>query len=125
MSDKEYKRQWKIDNRQRVYEYRAKWRANNPAQILLISARDRAKAAGLDFDLTKEDIVIPALCPVFGVPMVVKTRYAPSLDRIDATLGYVKGNVQVMSKLANRMKSDATSNELERFAQWVSQSTPS
>lgn len=36
----------------------------------------------------------------------------PSLDRVVPSLGYVKGNVRVISFRANRIKSDATADEL-------------
>jgi hypothetical protein len=36
----------------------------------------------------------------------------PSLDRIDSSLGYVKGNVWVISWRANHIKTDATLDEL-------------
>jgi hypothetical protein len=38
---------------------------------------------------------------------------SPSLDRIDTSKGYVKGNVWVISWRANKLKSDATLAELE------------
>jgi hypothetical protein len=44
---------------------------------------------------------------------------APSLDKIDPKLGYVPGNIQVISHKANAMKWDATREELRAFAKWV------
>lgn len=40
---------------------------------------------------------------------------SPSLDRIDNRMGYVPGNVWVISWKANRMKSDASMEELRVF----------
>jgi hypothetical protein len=37
---------------------------------------------------------------------------SPSLDRIDPSKGYVKGNVRVISARANLLKNDATVGEL-------------
>jgi hypothetical protein len=44
-----------------------------------------------------------------------------SLDRIDNTKGYVPGNVVVVSYRANRIKSDATAQELLRIARFYAQ----
>jgi hypothetical protein len=48
-----------------------------------------------------------------------QSRTSPSLDRIDSTLGYTKGNIQVISWLANTMKTNASIEELKLFAKWV------
>lgn len=81
--------------------------------------RSRAKRKGLSFNLVKEDIEIPALCPVFLEPLIRGTRYAPSIDRIDPSLGYEPDNIQIISYQANVMKFNATREELRKFADWI------
>lgn len=88
--------------------------------------RQRAKARGLECDLSPEDIVIPEKCPVFGFPLNISMGQgaggqfdSPSVDRIDNEQGYIRGNIQVMSHLANRMKSSATRDQLQLFARWI------
>jgi len=44
---------------------------------------------------------------------------SPSLDRINNLLGYVKGNVHVISMKANRIKTDATVEELEQVVSYL------
>lgn len=89
-------------------------RKTNPELQLLYSAKQRAKESGWDFDLTADDIEIPSICPVLGTPMV-----SPSIDRIDSTKGYVKGNICVISWRANKLKQDATLEELRQLVAYV------
>lgn len=122
-ADKQYQRTWYIKNLERNRQVRreraADWRENNWADRLYFGAKQRAKERGLPFDIEKSDVVIPERCPIFDVPFERKTEYAATLDRFDPTLGYVKGNVWVISRKANVMKNDATKEQLMRFAQWV------
>lgn len=82
-------------------------------------AKDRAIKNNWDFDTEESDIVIPEVCPILEVPLQWGTKgnyeYSPSLDRIDTTKGYIKGNVLVISKKANSMKNSATFDELQLF----------
>jgi len=92
---------------------------------MLRRAKQRAKDKGLDFDLSVEDVAIPKFCPILEIELKMhKGRSggnpnSPALDRIDNNKGYVKGNVMVMSHLANMMKSSATTEEMVKFAKWV------
>lgn len=87
-------------------------------------AKGRARRRGLVFELTLEDLAIPALCPVLGIPLVLSVGrpgdYSPSLDRIDPLQGYTRDNTMVVSYRANRLKSDAQLYELQRIALFYS-----
>ena len=92
----------------------------------LVKLRSRAKKAGLDFNLTATDIVIPETCPVFGCKLILGSgqtgRIAPdipSVDRFDNTKGYTKDNVRVISLRANMLKSDATVQEIEQLLKYM------
>lgn len=89
---------------------------NRPEYILWQGAKRRAQIKDLVFDIVPEDIEIPEVCPYLKVPMIANTRTAPSLDRIDNRLGYVKDNIEVISVKANAMKNDASIQELLEFA---------
>jgi len=88
--------------------------------VLLQRARKRAKDLNLPFNISKEDIIIPEKCPLLEIPLVIGTKdsykSSPSLDRVVPELGYVKGNVQVISMLANTMKNSASKELLRTFA---------
>jgi hypothetical protein len=103
-----------------------KYHAENPEYSMYGSAQARAKAKGISFELTREDIkaVYHEVCPIFGTPLRRNLRGnanpdSPTLDRIDPARGYIPGNIQVISNRANRMKSDATPEELLQFAAWI------
>ena len=89
--------------------------------LIWYRAKQNAKTSGRDFDLEIEDIIIPTHCPYLGVELIydVKDYNSPnyySIDRKDSSKGYVKGNIQVISHLANTMKNNSTVEELITFA---------
>lgn len=89
------------------------------------SAKKRADALGLPFDLSTSQLteMCVDVCPILGVEIKygggTKTNESASLDRIVPSLGYVPGNVQVVSLLANLMKNEATPEEMLKFADWA------
>lgn len=100
-----------------------KWRKEHPEKYLLQHARSRAKLRSLPINIELIDIVIPDKCPVLNMPFEYGTEYGMSLDRIDSSKGYIKGNIQVISKKANVMKNNATIEELRNFVIWANQFT--
>lgn len=91
---------------------------------LLKQARYRAKKYGIEFNIELDDIQVPEYCPILKIKLYKNDkRYpcnnSPTLDRIDPSKGYTKGNIQVISHKANTMKSSADVNDLISFASWV------
>lgn len=77
----------------------------------------------MPFNLTPEDIVFPETCPILGIPLIFseggRTNNTPSIDRIIPEKGYVKGNIEVVSWRANRIKNDASLEELEKIVAYM------
>lgn len=128
--DKVYRKSEKIISIYKSEEYRerktsyqaAKFNAD-PRKVLYKTALTRARQKQIPFNITLEDIIIPNKCSILEIDLL-KTPYgerrgfhmnSPSLDRIIPELGYIKGNVQVISMKANAMKYCATITELELF----------
>jgi hypothetical protein len=78
--------------------------------------------------LEPSDIPVGKVCPVLGVAFkrgvngsAIDT--SPTIDRIDNSKGYVKGNVVVVSYLANRIKSSANAEQLGKVYRWLKRLT--
>ena len=88
---------------------------------IIRNSKFMAKRRGIYFNLTYHDFEIPKYCPILGI----KLKYLSesdgnsfdhaTLDRIDNSKGYIKGNVIVISRLANAMKNAANFNQLQSF----------
>ena len=112
-------------DKERQAEYLKDWerkkRKHNPEYYLWKAAKRRARNKDLDFNIEVTDIIIPQFCPLLHIPIIHKTGTgksrpdSPSLDRLDNSLGYVKGNILVVSWRANRLKADSEFQELQRL----------
>jgi hypothetical protein len=91
-----------------------------PAYDLWTHAKERAKRFGLPFNLEVQDIVIPTRCPVLGIELHptagVPGPNSPSIDKIVPALGYVRGNIRVISHRANMLRNNASAAELRLVA---------
>lgn len=100
-------------------EWRNNRRRNFPLVRIVQEAKVRAKKNGIPFDLDHDDLTIPKLCPVLGIPIGMsyghRSDNSLSLERVNNKKGYVKGNVIIISWRANRLKSDATIDEIAKI----------
>ena len=102
-----------------------RYRLKNPKIPIIGNARQRAKFFGVPCTLKPADFEIPEFCPVLGIRLTHgsnkrSTPSSPSLDRLIPSKGYVKGNVTIISKLANSIKSSATSaDQVRRVYMWL------
>lgn len=124
-------KQWFKDNPERVKELNRQSYARNKQNFTPVTAeyamykaaKGRATRKGVPFNIEISDVVIPDVCPVFGIPLECGTGKthdgSPTLDRKVPSLGYVKGNVFVISHKANTIKSHGTSAEHRIIADWI------
>lgn len=105
------------ESNRKYKEYHSK---KNKKYLIWCSAKKRAKIKNMEFNITVEDIPdIPKYCSVLGIELKSNSTNSPldsspSIDRIDSSKGYVKGNIRIISNRANRIKSDATIDELRK-----------
>ena len=97
----------------------------DPIPQMLSNSKIRAKAKKLPHNITSDDIreVWPKdnICPVLKKPFEMGFKsgkiksMAPSLDKIIPSKGYTKGNIVVISDIVNRLKSDASLEDLKKI----------
>lgn len=119
----EWMRNRRKNNLPQYAERQKRYYDTHPETYLFHIAKLRAKKNGVPFTITKADIVIPDVCPALGIPLYRGVRgqcdNAPSLDRVDNSLGYTPDNVRVISRRANTLKGDATIEEMEAVVAYV------
>lgn len=117
-NNKTYSKEYYQNNADKIKERSREYNKDNPEKKMLNTAKKRAKQKNVPFNINEEDVVVPSICPILGIPLErglgkkVPQPNSPSLDRIVPEKGYVKGNVIVISQRANMIKSNATPEEI-------------
>lgn len=82
--------------------------------------KQSAAKRGHAFDLSLtdlNDLTFPITCPILGIPLFFNRGKQQddsySIDRIDSSKGYTADNIVVISTRANKIKTNATLDELE------------
>ena len=86
------------------------------------SIKTRAKQKGIPCNIDADYLmsIMPTHCPVLGYELQFRSTrntnepHSPQVDRIKPELGYIKGNVQIICRRANGIKSDASIDEIRR-----------
>lgn len=102
-------------NQKEITRKAVEWSKLNKEKKMFYAAKCRAKINNIPFNLEISDIVVPEYCPVLGFKLILSEdkNTSPSLDRIVPELGYIKGNVRVISWRANWLKNNATLDEIK------------
>ena len=126
---REANRRWYKKNPERAKDGCRRWRRENVERAMLGQARNRAKRRGQECTITEADVgalIAPGVCAITGLPFVlewdgpsIKNPWAPSLDRIDVTRGYVPGNVRAVCWIVNHMRGDYPDAVLAKAARAI------
>jgi hypothetical protein len=104
---------------------------HSPFRYFVRKARNRKHDYDIDVAYLKELWEEQGgICPISGVKMKLYKNsvewskdkgnpYKPSLDRIDSSIGYVKGNVQFVCYIANMAKQSWLDETLIEFCKFV------
>lgn len=104
----------------------------NPIATYFVAKRSWCKARDIGFTVTQEylESIWSGVCPVLGIKIALGgdgkgSHHSAHLDRLNPSLGYVEGNVTWVSGRANRIKYDATLDELKLLVAWIESVTTS
>ncbi len=120
---------YRTENKEKVKEVQRSYAAKNPERSMISDAKKRSKKRSVPLTITYKDIKIPDTCPVLGIQLKRNLNggkpsdNSPALDAIIPQKGYVVGNIAVISHRANRIKTDATLEELKKVTDWLERMT--
>lgn len=108
----------------RYHNEKRKWHWLNPTRSLFIAIRSRAKRKNIEFGLDFNTVEIPSHCPILHLSLTHNkgsglNDTSPSYDRLDNQIGYTPENTRIVSRRANRLKSDGTAKEHLLIAKYV------
>jgi hypothetical protein len=110
---------------EKILEVRRSYAAANPERCMLYDAKKRARKRNVPLTIKHTDIVIPEFCPILGIKLERNLNggkpldSSPALDAIIPDKGYTPENIAVISHRANRIKTDASLEELEKVIEWL------
>jgi hypothetical protein len=105
---------------------RENYRTGNTLKRQFNTRKQSALRNNILFTIKFEDIEQPEYCPVLGIKLNygwsgegIRDDAKATIDKLVPELGYVPGNVFVISWRANKLKSDMTIVELENILRYM------
>jgi hypothetical protein len=96
------------------------------SNVMFNAIKSSAARRGLPVTIVKSDIVTLLeaqnwVCAKTGIPFDLtsgrgRRPFGPSVDRIDGSMGYEPGNIQIVCVIYNLAKSEFTCNDVTAFA---------
>jgi hypothetical protein len=123
----------KLEKEQITVEFKRRWGRDSwflddlgeARSQCFLRKRENARRTKWGWDVMPGDLSWPTHCPILGLELDYfadkRQENSPSFDRIDPTKGYTKGNVEILSWRANRIKNDGTREEHELIAKHMAQ----
>lgn len=94
--------------------------------------RNQSLKQGIPFTIEFDEMEQPEFCPILGVKLNygwggnaghLRDPNKATIDKVIPELGYVPGNVFIISWRANKLKSDMTLEELEKIMNYIKEKT--
>ena len=112
----------KIDSYLKIQRDKEIYTIEGRASRLRNSSKQRAKVYGFEFDLSKQLIIEKlkkGICEVTKIPLEFTkfdlNPYAPSIDRIDSSKGYLDDNIQITCMIYNFCKNQFEEEQVKDF----------
>ncbi len=120
----DYNLNWCRSHPDKIREQYVRQRSKRPIAGLIRCCKGKCKRREIAFNITEEEFYpLPTHCPVLGIELnYMSTKLgdsSPSLDRLVPSLGYVSGNVKLISMKANRLKAHGTVEELRLVLKYM------
>lgn len=92
------------------------------ARLLRNRCKQRAKVRNMEYSLTINKVIEllrPLKCKITNIKLELGefnyNPYAPSIDRIDNSLGYTDDNIQIVCVIYNFCKNEFTDKQVKKF----------
>lgn len=123
--EKTYRTKCKTCNSKDQRERYKKYKQTNPFKCRCAKIKARAKSKNLKFNLTPEylESIWTGICPISKIKIKWTTNRndesAAELDRLIPKKGYIKGNVNFVSRKMNRLKNSANLKDIKLLCKWL------